>query len=149
MFARMTTPNETAVRGAPKTRATSIRLRELLADFVGPQRARAVVERMTGSGLLPQGTRRFSTPISVREATLSLIVATCDAGDALAAIDRAMRVAACERYVGAGEPSGPTVIDALTAAIEAVRDDANVEPREWHFGLACTKELLSGDRFEV
>jgi hypothetical protein len=46
------------VRGAPKTRATSIRLKEVLALHIGPQRARSIVEHLTAIELR-QGYTNF------------------------------------------------------------------------------------------
>jgi hypothetical protein len=132
------------VRGAPRTRATSIRLRDALSDLIGRQRARAVVERMTLDGLLPQGVRRFSTPVSAREAAAALVVAAADAGDAGAAIERAQRLLGFRRFVP-GEPPGPSAMEVLVDEIE--RGSAS----EWHLSDGIVKRLDSAepDAFEV
>ena len=130
------------VRGAPRTFATSIRLRDILAVHVGPPRARAVVEHLTAIELLPAGSRRFSVPVSPGNAAFALVTAAADAGNASDAASRAMRILSQRRH-SPGEPPGLTVLESLTAEIEAG------EPSEWHFALACTKRLDDDGEFEL
>ena len=136
------------VRGAPRTFATSIRLRDILAVHVGPPRARAVVEHLTAIELLPAGSRRFSVPVSPGNGAFALITAAADAGKASDAACRAMRILDQRRYVP-GESPGPSVIEAITAEIEAARDDPSFEPSEWHCTLACTKAVDGAGLFYV
>jgi hypothetical protein len=131
-------------RGAPRTLATSIRLREVLAAHVGPQRARAIVDHLTAVELLPAGSRRFSAPITSCNAAFALATAASDAGKASDAACRALRILAYARHTP-NESPGPTVLEALISEIEG-----RAEPSEWHLGLACTKRLVDNDgEFEL
>jgi hypothetical protein len=132
------------VRGAPKTRATSIRLKEVLAAHVGPQRARSIVEHLTSIELLPAGSRRFSVPVTAGNAAFALVTAACDAGNAIAAACQALRFLAYRRFVP-GEPPGLTVLEALVDEIE------RGEGSEWHFSATIVKRLSEAepDAFEV
>jgi hypothetical protein len=136
--------SDISTRGAPKTRATSIRLRERLAAHVGPQRARAVVEHLTSVELLPAGSRRFSVPITPGNAAFALVTAAADAGNASEAACRARRILAYRRHTP-NEPPGPTVLEAITGEIEGG------EASEWHLGLAIVKRLSDGvdGEFEI
>jgi hypothetical protein len=134
--------------GAPRTFATSIRLREVLAVHVGVPRARAIIEHLTSVELLPAGSRRFSVPVSPGNAAFALVAAVADAGIASDAACRALRIGAARRYVP-GEPTGPTVFEAITAEIEAVLADPTFEPFEWHFALAITKAVDHDGEFEL
>ena len=84
--------------------------------------ARSIVEHLTAIELLPAGSRRFSVPVSPCNAAFALVAAAADAGNASEAAGRAIRVLAHRRYIP-GEAPGPTVLEAITAEIEAARDD--------------------------
>src|SRR5438477_12755223 len=90
--------------GAPRTFATSIRLREVLAVHVGTARARAIVEHLTSVELLPAGSRRFSVPVSPGNAAFALVAAAADAGNASDAVCRALRIGGARHYVPDAPP---------------------------------------------
>jgi hypothetical protein len=130
------------VRGAPRTFATSVRLRDVLAVHVGPQRARSIVEHLTAIELLPAGSRRFSVPVSPCNSAFALVTAASDAGNASDAACRALHILAYRRH-SPGEPPGLTVLETLTGEIE----DGGAS--EWHLGLACAKRLDDHGEFEL
>jgi hypothetical protein len=135
-------------RGAPRTRCTVIRLRDVLGDLVGRQRARSLIEYMAKIDDAMRGARRLSAPVTPRQAALALLVAACDAGTASAAFSRALAIADARHYEP-GAPPGQTVLDGIEAEIKGCCDDADFEPAEWHLGSSASKAVDGVGEFRL
>lgn len=143
MFVYCSAMEMLVARGAPRTRRTVIRLRDVLADLVGRPRARSLIEHMTRLDAAMRGERRFSAPVTPRQCAVALMAAACDAGVAAAAFSRALTIADSREHVPGVSP-GPTVLHTIEAEIIAACHEGARDPDEWHFGLAATK-AIDGD----